>query len=176
MQHIAANCILERMQFNVHPMPVSQVHQGSAGVERATPSDRRKSAIRACPACCGIESAAHFVTGLKHCGPSGEYHDARAGSGTECEQLLDRSTHRQMHRFHARNRLSNPGRVPHLKRAEFPVETGTHGAVDGGRIVRRFSNAIRGIVPERGQEWPRNSLPCPWQGHSPTAVSAAPAP
>ena len=57
--------------------------------------------------------------------------------------------------LHARNRFAHSDRIPHLERAHLPVEAGARGAIDGGSIVGGFADAIRGEVPQRGEERPQ---------------------
>ena len=57
-------------------------------------------------------------------------------------------------RLHAGDGVGDAGRVPHFKGAEFPIEAGAHGGVDGGSVVGDFADAIGGEVPERREKGP----------------------
>ena len=49
---------------------------------------------------------------------------------------------------------AHAGRIPQLERPHLPVEAGAHGAIDIRGIVSHLRQAVRGVVPERGQQAP----------------------
>ena len=61
---------------------------------------------------------------------------------------------RQVQRLHAGDGVGDAGGIPHFEGAEFPVEAGAHGVVDGGGVVGDFADAVGGEVPERGEKRP----------------------
>ena len=70
------------------------------------------------------------------------------------EQGLDARAYRKPKRLHAVDGGGDASSIPHFKGPHLPVEAGAHGAVDGSRVAGDFSDAVRGIVPQRGEKRP----------------------
>ena len=151
---VAADGVLEGVQFDAGDA-VAEIDERGAGVAADDACERRKSATRAWPGCWGIGSQAP-VSGLKHCGPSGEYQETFGAPGWRAADRRRVLTGRL--RVFMRATVSrNAGRIPHLEGAELPVEAGAHGGVDGGRVVGGFADAVGGEVPERREKRPEKA-------------------
>ena len=146
--HIAADCVLERVQFDAADA-VPEIDQRSAGVaanhfvgaaEVGNPrvagdgADRLKLARRGLKALAAVARVPRSLP----CGEHG-FH-ARA--------------YRQSESLHALDGGTDAGRIPHFKRAKLPVEAGAHRLVDRGRVIGRVADTLGRKVPQRGEKRP----------------------
>src|SRR3954462_8451446 len=71
------------------------------------------------------------------------------------EQLLDVRRNRAAFLLHACDRLLDAGSVPQLERTHLPIEAEMHGTIDLNDVVGDLAHAVRGVVPQIGQDSPQ---------------------
>ena len=142
-ENVAADGVLERVQLDAGDA-VAEIDERSAGVGADDAECvRRKSATRAWPGTAGIGTDWPLQAGSRH-----RDRASTSLSAKRRAEPCDGSADRQAASPSCGRRFRRRRPHPTFRRAEFPVEAGAHGGVDGGGVVGDFADAFGGEVPQ----------------------------